>query len=166
MVSEFFRRFSRRGNALLIWLTLEQWPSRIPLPPGAVLHVTGDGPYQPYWEVVLDENKTEEHLFGWFQAPVELTTAAEWYRDAMVRGEWNEDLARSRTLARQYHLHFDHTATQAWASIRLSKGPRLATMIMIRSALRTPWQPSPSLDVEVGFNSPDDDPDGLPNKEG
>src|SRR5678815_4012979 len=105
MVSGLFRRYSRRGNTLLIWLTLEQWPEVIPLPPDTILHVFGeDGPLAAHWEIVLRDNETEEHLFGWFNTSLTPEAAIEWYRDVISQKGWDENRAKYFQLAGNYHM--------------------------------------------------------------
>lgn len=152
MVNNRLRPFQRLHNGLLIYLEFEDWPKDIPLPEEAEVTELGDGLFRPYWDFVLESDKTVEKIVGWFIFPnLTAEETLQWYQVEMERQGWIE-VERSETLPDWAMLRYrhpeteDNTETYVVISIRHNKYLN-RTQPMIRRVTIHPYSPPEGEDV-------------------
>ena len=135
-----YREFRRRQNGLLIWLRLEEWPKDIPLAPGTRVAETGEGPFDPYWRIVLEPDKTIEVVVGWFVVPLGFEETIAWYRTKLVELGWTNGSKDGYVMSEKALLRFQHPEThvQLEASIQWWQYKE-ETTAMIRRIVVHPW---------------------------
>ena len=106
-----YREFRRRQNGLLIWLRLEEWPKDIPLAPGTRVAETGEGPFDPYWRIVLEPDKTIEVVVGWFVVPLGFEETIAWYRTKLAELGWTNGSKDGYVMSEKALLRFQHPET-------------------------------------------------------
>jgi len=91
MIIQSLQPFARHGNEIRIYLTLEQWPPDVPLPPNTALVGIGENHEtlaKPSWDITLEPARTVEVVGGWFRSPMNLAETREWYVNALMQQGW------------------------------------------------------------------------------
>lgn len=143
------RPFQRMHDGVLIYLSLDEWPSDVPLPGGRALVETGEGPFCPYWYLVLKPQKTVEAVVGWFKVPFSLDETVRWYQTEMMKSGWRQDSTRGHKEAESAGLNFEHPATGARLEISLRRWThKQETTAMIRRVVEHPWPETAPVEAE------------------
>jgi len=138
-----FRPFQRMHNGVLIYLQLDEWPADVPLPRGSTLVETGEGPFHPYWDLVLEPDRTVEVVVGWFIVPPSLDDAIVWYREEMVKRDWVELAEKGYRMPMSAAVHFQHPVTKVRVVVGLRVRPHSKqTDVMIRRVVEHAWPPA------------------------
>ena len=136
------RPFQRMKNGVLIYLRLEDWPADVPLPENTTLVKTGAGPFQPYWDLILETDRTIEVVVGWFNLPLPLDEAIEWYRMEMSQRGWMQVADQGHRLPESASLCFQLRETNVQSVVDLRQRPEgKGTQTMIRRVVEHPWSP-------------------------
>lgn len=134
--------FRRRHDGVLIYLRLDEWPADVPQPKESVVVETGDGPFSPYWRLILESTRTVEVVVGWFKTPRSLANSVTWYQDELNRLGWLQDSTKGHDEPESVGLDFAHPETGARLEISLRWWPhKQETTAMIRRVIEHPWQP-------------------------
>mgnify|MGYP001589390271 CR=1 FL=1 len=85
------RPFFRNRNELRFYLTLEEWPTDVPLPPQTAIVGIGENNQTlvpPYREFDLEPTRTVETFGGWFRFPIKIAEARQWYLTELSKYGW------------------------------------------------------------------------------
>jgi hypothetical protein len=143
------REFLRRHNGLLIYLRRDDWPADIPLPTGTRWAETGAGPFDPYWRIVVEPNRTIEAVVGWFVLPLSLDDTVAWFKTEMATRGWVDGAKAGYRMTNQALLRFQHPstgsgqapATRVQVGIDIQWWPsKQETTAMISRVVEHPWQ--------------------------
>jgi|GEM_PF-3414658 len=136
------REFRRQGNAILIHLSVDELPADMPLPVGAEMKKMGEEDsvvFKPYWKIVLEVERTVEHVNGWFTAPMLMEDLETWYRKEMTRRGFVEEAAD------EYH----NESSVALSFVNPKHGTKISLSLLSTSAMRKKPQTSLKLSRRI-----------------
>ncbi len=153
------RPFQRLHDGIQFRLRLEDWPTDVPLPAeSTIVRVGADHeiPLHPYWQIVLEPERTIEAVVGRFIIPLSLDEAIIWYQTEMAKRGWAQPTDKSSRLTESAVLRFDRghpsapsagqalgeqPTTNVRAVVDLRIRPQTQqTDVMIRRVVVHPWQ--------------------------
>ena len=164
MVTGFgLRPFRRSQNEIMIHLNFEEWPTDVPLPPGARIHELGDGPYRPYWLVRLKPELTIEAVFGWFDIPCLLNETVAWYSNEMDKLGWTRDTKGDYQMEDSAALNFHHPQLGIRIEVRVTS-PKASdgSFLQVRRILQHPYPPPDESEAEAVADSAELPPLAVP----
>ncbi len=142
--------FRRKHDGVLIYLRLDEWPVDVPLPKESVVVETGDGPFCPYWRLILEPTRTVEVVVGWFKTPRSLADTVTWYQDEMKRLGWRRDSTQGHMEPGSAGLNFEHPTNVARLEISLRWWThKQETTAMIRRVVERPWPEPQPIEAEL-----------------
>ena len=142
--------FQRTHDGIMAHLGVDEWPADVPLPAEAAVVETGDGPFWPYWRLVLEPNRTVEVVVGWFKTSLPVEEAAEWFVNEMAKLGWQSDLTGYQQTAGWHELSFGHPVSGVRVEISLHDWPyKQETTALIRRVVEHPWAPVAEQPLEL-----------------
>ena len=148
------RPFQRTHNGVLIYLQLDDWPADMPLPGGVTLGETGEGPFYPYWDLILKSDQTIQVVVGWFIIPLTLNEAITWYQTEMAKQGWAHLAEKSSRLSESAVLRFEQPTTSVRAVVDLHVRPHNQTDAFIRRVIKHPWPLADEQPVPADVSQP------------
>ena len=134
------RSFRRTHNGIMVHLRLDEWAADVPLPKDAVVFETGDGPFYPYWRLVLEPDETVEVLVGWFKIPCSLDQTIAWYQAELGKSGWVN--IKSFKEGETAGINFQRPGTNLRVDISvLNRKDHSDSSVMIRRVVKRPWTP-------------------------
>ncbi|MBI4675313.1 MAG: hypothetical protein HY741_27025 [Chloroflexi bacterium] len=138
------RPFRRLHDGIQFRLRLEDWPTDVPLPAdSAIVRVGADHeiPLHPYWQIVLEPERTIEAVVGRFIIPLSLDEAIIWYQTEMAQRGWAQPTDKSSRLTESAVLRFEQPTTNVRAVVGLLAIPDTQqTDAFVRRVVVHPWQ--------------------------
>ncbi len=132
--------FQRMYNGIMIHLRQDEWADDVPLPKDAVVFETGDGPFKPYWRLVLEPNQTVEILAGWFKVPSSLDQLVAWYQTEMEKVDWVKSKNFREGNSAGINFVSPDQKTRRRVEISILDRPDLGdSTVMIRRVITHPW---------------------------
>lgn len=132
--------FQRMYNGIMIHLRQDEWADDVPLPKDAVVFETGDGPFKPYWRLVLEPNQTVEILAGWFKVPSSLDQLVAWYQTEMEKMGWVKSKSFREGNSAGINFVSPDQKTRRRVEISILDRPDLGdSTVMIRRVVKHPW---------------------------
>ena len=145
-----FLSFQRTHDGIMAHLGVDEWPADVPLPAEAAVVETGDGPFWPYWRLVLEPNRTVEVVVGWFKTSLPVEEAAEWFVNEIANLGWQSDLTGYQQTAGWHELSFGHPVSGVRVEISLHDWPyKQETTVLIRHIAVHPWAPVAEQPLEL-----------------
>ena len=140
------RPLRRDHDGILFYLHMEDWPEDVPLPEGTEPLEIGDGAYWPYWNIILESDRTVELIFGWFIVSLSMEETFKWYQTEMERCGWIE-IERTDGLPSCATLRYRRPETgqdaETYVIISIRRNRYLnRTQPMIRRVTIHPWSPA------------------------
>ncbi|MBK6432166.1 hypothetical protein [Candidatus Amarolinea dominans] len=145
-----FRKFQRMHSGVMIHLRFDEWPGDVSLPAETTVAKTGEGPFHPYWDLILKSDRTIESVVGWFIFPLSLDAAIAWYQSEMAKCGWIELTEKGCRMPASAALHFEHPASKVRVVVGLRAGSeRKVSDAFIRRIIEHPWSPVAEQPLEL-----------------
>ncbi len=142
MVKNFGQRsIVRFKSDVLIHISLDEWPTDVPLPDKFALHEVEDGVIHPFWHIFLEPAETVEMVAGHFQSPLGLEEVMQCCDEALQKAGWTTKetvFAKERWFA----LRYTNSTPNKYVDINFMR-PNGAdtTKIQIRRVVKHPYTP-------------------------
>ncbi|MEK7442266.1 MAG: hypothetical protein AAB571_06795 [Chloroflexota bacterium] len=153
MVNKFGQRpIYRFKSSVMTHITLEEWPTDVPLPNTFTLHETEDGVIHPFWHIYLEPNETVEMVAGHFQSPLGLEEVMQCCDEAMQKARWN---SKETVVAqeRRFTLRYTNSTPDKYVDINFRRpNGATTTKIQIRRVVKHPYIPPVAEEESVEEN--------------
>lgn len=151
MVNKFGQRpVYRFKSSVMTHITLEEWPTDVPLLNTFTLHETEDGVIHPFWHIYLEPNETVEMVAGHFQSPLGLEEVMQCCDEVLQKAGWDS----KETVVAQEHwfsFRYSNSTPNKYVDINfLRPNGADTTKIQIRRVVKHPYtQPEEAVEANA-----------------
>lgn len=142
MVKNFGQRSVVRFKSdVLIHISLDEWPTDVPLLNTFTLHEIEDGVIRPFWHIFLEPVETVEMVAGHFQSPLGLEEVIQSCDEALQKAGWN---SKETVVAQERWFSFRYTNStpNKYVDINFRRPDgATTTKIQIRRVIKHPYAP-------------------------